>query len=51
MSGLRFRLIRGKVQMGSWVMRPPIERARTYLILAPSAHPDPDPTADRGDAA
>ena len=35
MSRLRQQLIRHKTQLGFWIMRPPLDRARTHLSLAP----------------
>jgi len=49
MTRLRLRLIRSRTQLGSWIMRPPIDRARTHLILAP--HPDQQPTQGEDDVA
>jgi hypothetical protein len=40
MSHLRQRLLHARVQIGSWIMRPPLERARTYTLLNPVVERD-----------
>ena len=49
MSDLRQRLLHTRVQLGSWIMRPPLERARTYTLL--TFPPDRDPQDDQDDVA
>ena len=51
MSAIRERILRGRTQLGSWIMRPPLERAETHVSLMPPAGAEPDPTDDPSDAA